>query len=294
MSFHSTSSATATIEGNGMEITEFLKYGFVQRALLAGCFIALLCSSLGVFLVLRRFSLIGDGLAHATFGSVAIALLLRMSPVYVSIPIVMVCALGILRLTQKFRLYGDAAIGVVSSLGIAVGVIISSAAGGFNVDLFSYLFGSILSISLSEVALAIVLSVLVLVALLFLYQDLLAITFDEESAKAAGVRTDRINALFVLLTAVTVVLSMKVVGIMLISALLILPAVTALQLSGSFRSTIVLASMAAVASVVSGILISFYVDLPTGATIVLVNFFFFLLALSLRKIVKSADGAHRT
>ncbi len=270
-----------------MEIAQFLQYGFVQRALLAGCFIALLCSCLGVFLVLRRFSLIGDGLAHATFGSVAIALLLRMSPVYVSIPIVMVCALGILRLTQKFRLYGDAAIGVVSSLGIAAGVIISSAAGGFNVDLFSYLFGSILSIGLSEVILSIGLSVLVLLALRYLYQDLLAITFDEEAAKASGVPVGRINALFVLLTAVTVVLSMKVVGIMLISALLILPAVTALQMSRSFRSTIALASVAAVASVIAGILISFYVDLPTGATIVLVNFAFFMLALFFRRVVKS-------
>ena len=271
-----------------MEIISFLEYGFVQRALLAGCFIALLCSSLGVFLVLRRFSLIGDGLAHATFGSVALALLLRMSPIYVSIPIVMVCALGILRLTERFRVYGDAAIGVVSSLGIAMGVIISSLAGGFNVDLFSYLFGSILSIGMSEVVISAVLSVVVLFTLFFFYHDLLAITFDEESAKATGVNAGRINSLFVILTAVTVVLSMKVVGIMLISALLILPAVTALQLSRSFRSTIAIAALAAVTSVVSGIFISFYADLPTGATIVMVNFIFFLLGLLYRRVTKTS------
>jgi zinc transport system permease protein len=269
-----------------MEIVEFLKYGFVQRALLAGCFIALLCSNLGVFLVLRRFSLIGDGLAHATFGSVAIALLLRMSPIYVSIPIVMVCALGILRLTERFRVYGDAAIGVVSSLGIAVGVLISSIAGGFNVDLFSYLFGSILSIGVSEVVISAVLSVVVLFVLSFFYHDLLSITFDEETAKASGVNAGRINSLFVLLTAVTVVLSMKVVGIMLISALLILPAVTALQLSKSFRSTMVIASLSAVTSVISGIVISFYADLPTGATIVMANFSFFILGLLYRWVTR--------
>jgi zinc transport system permease protein len=269
-----------------MEIAEFLKYGFVQRALLAGCFIALLCSSLGVFLVLRRFSLIGDGLAHATFGSVAISLLFQMSPIYFSIPIVMVCSLGILRLTEKFRLYGDAAIGVVSSLGIALGIIISSLAGGFNVDLFSYLFGSILSIGTAEVVTSAVLSVVVLLTLSFYYHDLLAITFDEEAAKASGINTGRINSLFVLLTAVTVVLSMKVVGIMLISALLILPAVTALQLSKSFRSTMVIAALSAVTSVISGIVISFYADLPTGATIVIVNFSFFIFSILYRQVVK--------
>ncbi len=274
-----TSSATATIEIREMELADFLKYGFVQKALIAGSFIALLCSTLGVFLVLRRFSLIGDGLAHATFGSAAIALLLRTSPLYVAIPIVMACALGIQKLTERFRLYGDAAIGVVSSLGIAAGVLISSMAGGFNVDLFSFLFGSILSISTAEVAISIGLSLIVLFLVFFFYHDLLSITFDEEAAKASGVNTALINSLFVLLTAVTVVLSMKVVGIMLISALLILPAVTALQLSRSFRSTMVLAALAAIVSVVAGILVSFYFDLPTGATIVVVNFVFFILGL---------------
>lgn len=273
---------------NEMDLLEFLKYGFVQRALIAGSFIALLCSTLGVFLVLRRFSLIGDGLAHATFGSVAVALLLRVSPLYVSIPLVMVCALGILRLTVTYRLYGDAAIGVVSSLGIAAGVIIASLAGGFNVDLFSYLFGSILSISLTEVVLSIALSVAVLFVLFFFYHDLLSLTFDEEISKVSGVKADRINTLFVLLTALTVVLSMKVVGIMLISALLILPGVTALQVSRSFRSTIAVASGVSVVSVVLGILVSFYLDLPTGATIVVVNFLFFSLGLFYKKVATSA------
>jgi zinc transport system permease protein len=272
-----------------MESVEFLRYGFMQRALLAGCSIALLCSSLGVFLVLRRFSLIGDGLAHATFGSVAVALLLQVSPIYFSIPIVMVCSLGILRLTEKFRLYGDAAIGVVSSLGIALGVIISSLAGGFNVDLFSYLFGSILSVGMTEVVACAVLSGVVLSTLTFYYHDLLSVTFDEESAMASGINAHRINVLFVLLTAVTVVLTMKVVGILLISALLILPAVTALQLSRSFRSMMVIAAFAAVASVFSGIVFSFYADLPTGATIVIVNFIFFSISLVYRRIRRRSD-----
>lgn len=271
-----------------MDITEFLKYGFVQRALIAGSFIALLCSTLGVFLVLRRLSLIGDGLAHATFGSVAVAMLFKMSPLYVSIPIVMICAVGILRLTEKFRVYGDAAIGVVSSLGIAAGVMISSVAGGFNVDLFSYLFGSILSISLTEVYISVGLSAVVLFVLSFFYHDLLSITFDEEASKVSGVKTEWMNTLFVLLTALTVVLSMKVVGIMLISALLILPAVTALQVSKSFRSTIAIAALVSVVSVISGTLISFSLDLPTGASIVIVNFVLFSMGLLYKRAAGSS------
>lgn len=269
-----------------MDLAEFLTLGFVQRALVAGSFIALLCSTLGVFLVLRRLSLIGDGLAHATFGSVALALFLGVAPLYVSIPVVMLCALGILKLTERFRLYGDAAIGVISSLGIAGGVILSSLAGGFNVDLFSYLFGSILSINQAEVAMSVGLAVAAIIMLSLFYHDLVSITFDEESARASGVPTALINTLFVLLTAVTVVLSMKVVGIMLISALLILPAVTALQFARSFRATMVVAGLAAVLSVLSGILISFYLDLPTGATIILVNFVFFSLGLYYRRITR--------
>ncbi|MGZ3579608.1 MAG: metal ABC transporter permease [Syntrophales bacterium] len=270
-----------------MELTEFFRYGFLQRALIAGSFIGILCSTLGVFLVLRRFSLIGDGLAHATFGSVALALLLKMSPLYVSIPIVMICSVGILRLTDRARLYGDAAIGIVSSLGIAAGVMLSSIAGGFNIDLFSYLFGSILSISETEVFISIGLSVFVILMIIFYYNELMSITFDEDSAKASGIKTESINTMFVLLTAVTVVLSMKVVGIMLISALLIFPTVTALQIARSFKAVMLIASLSAMISVVSGIVVSFSLDLPTGATIVLINFIFFLTGLTYRKIIKT-------
>ena len=269
-----------------MELTEFFRYGFLQRALIAGSFIGILCSTLGVFLVLRRFSLIGDGLAHATFGSVALALLLKMSPLYVSIPIVMVCSVGILRLTERARLYGDAAIGVVSSLGIAVGVMLSSIASGFNIDLFSYLFGSILSISEAEVFISVILSVLVILMIVFYYNELLSITFDEDSAKSSGINTQSINTLFVLLTAVTVVLSMKVVGIMLISALLIFPAVTALQIARSFKAVMLTASLSALVSVISGIVASFFLDVPTGATIVLINFIFFLASLTYKRIMR--------
>jgi len=259
-----------------MELNDFLGYGFVQRALIAGSLIAILCSTLGVFLVLRRLSLIGDGLAHATFGSVALALLLKTSPLYISLPLVMACSLGILRLTERAGIYGDAAIGIVSSLGIAGGILLSSIAGGFNVDLFSFLFGSILSISETEVIISTGLSILVILVITLFYNELLSITFDEDSAKASGINTRFINTLFVLLTAVTVVLSMKVVGIMLISALMIFPAVTALQIAKSFKAVMIIALFSAIISVVSGIILSFFLDLPTGATIVVINFMLFI------------------
>ena len=261
-----------------MNMLDFLSHGFVQKALIAGSFIAVLCSTLGVFLVLRRLSLIGDGLAHVTFGSIAVGLLFKSSPVYVAVPIVMLSSLGILKLIEKARLYGDAAIGIVSSLGIAAGVLMASIAGGFNVDLFSYLFGNILSISIEEVIASIVLSIILITVILLFYQELLSVTFDEESAKASGVNTKRINSILVLLTALTVVLAMKMVGIMLVSALLIIPSVTALQMARSFRSTMFIASITGVLSVVLGICISFAADLPTGATIVLLNILFFICA----------------
>jgi zinc transport system permease protein len=262
-----------------MNIIEYLQYGFIQRALLAGCFVALLCSVLGVLLVLRRLSLIGDGLAHVTFGSVALGLVFKVYPLYISIPVVMLSSLGILKLMEKARIYGDAAIGVVSALGIAGGVILASVAGGFNVDLFSYLFGNILAISDAEVVISIVLSLAVLLLIYVYYHQIFSITFDEEFAGASGIDTKKINAMLVLLAAVTVVLAMNVVGIMLVSALLILPAVTALQLARGFRNTLVIAGLTAVCSVVAGIFSSLIMNLPTGAAIVMVNLLFFLVAL---------------
>jgi zinc transport system permease protein len=269
----------------GMELIDFLSYSFIQRGLIAGSFIALLCASLGVLLVLRRLSLIGDGLAHVTFGSVALGLFLRLSPLYVSIPVVMVSALGILKLTEKARVYGDAAIGMVSAIGIAAGVLIANLAGGFNVDLFSYLFGNILAISTLDVFISITLSLVVLGVITLFYHELFSVSFDEEFAETTGIDTEKINVMLVLLTAVTVVLAMKVVGIMLTSALLIIPAITAFQIARGFRNSMIVASIVAMLSVIGGISFSFFLNLPTGSTIVVVNFAFFLVALIWNKFV---------
>jgi zinc transport system permease protein len=273
-----------------MGIGEILSYGFIQRALIAGTLVAVLCSVLGVFLVLRRLSLIGDGLAHVTFGSVALSLIMGVNPVFVTvaaIPLVMLSSLGILKLTEKARIYGDAAIGIVSSLGIAGGIVLASVAGGFNVDLFSYLFGNILAVGNTDMIIAAILFAVVLLAVVFFYRDLFAITFDEDLAKCSGIRTTSINTVLVLMTALTVVLAMKVVGIMLISALLILPAVSALQIARSFKATIIASCCFATISVIIGIFGSFILNLPTGGFIVLVNFILFLLAFAWKFLRKS-------
>ena len=183
-----------------MEILGFLSHGFIQKALLAGSFIAISCSTLGVFLVLRRLSLIGDGLAHVTFGGVAMGMLFGVLPLYAAIPVVMASSIAILKLVERARLFGDAAIGMVSSLGIAGGIILASVAGGFNIDLFSYLFGNILAISGSEVITSMGVSMGVIVMVLLLFHELFSLTFDEESARASGIKTGRINMILVLLT----------------------------------------------------------------------------------------------
>jgi zinc transport system permease protein len=269
-----------------MDILEFLSYGFIRRALVAGSLVSIICAVLGVILVLRRLSLIGDGLSHVTFGGVALAMVLNLYPLAVSIPVVMVSALGILRMTQRAGIYGDAAIGVVSSVGIACGILLAGVAGGFNVDLFSYLFGSILSISVTEVATAVVISLAVLATVYAHFDEIFSITFDEEFAKASGIPVDRINTLLMMLTAVTVVLAMKVVGIMLTSALLVLPAVTAFQNARGFRNAMAIAAVSSLLSLVSGIFVSFSLDLPAGATIVVINFIFFAFSFLLRRMAR--------
>ena len=259
---------------NNMNLLEILSYGFIQRALLAGTLIALLCSVLGVFLVLRRMSLIGDGLAHVTFGSAAIALALKLhsaSALLVSLPVVLLSSLGILKLTEKARLSGDTAIGIVSAVGISAGIILASVGGGYNVDLLSYLFGNILSITTEEVFIAAGLFCIVMILLLLFYQELLAVTLSEELARVSGIRTNLISAVLVLLTALSVVLAMKLVGIMLISSLLILPAASALQLARSFKTCVWMSAVQGCSSVIAGIFVSFVTNLPTSATVVLLN-----------------------
>jgi len=271
---------------------DMFSYGFMQRALLAGSLIGVLCAVLGVFLVLRRLSLIGDGLAHITFGSVALALFAGLqgaAMLLVSLPVVVLASLGILKLAHKARLGGDAAIGIVSSLGIALGVMLAVLGRGYGVDLFSYLFGSILAISRTELLVAAGLFLTVLALLWLYYHDLVALSFNEELASVGGIKSRFLNGLLAVLTALTVVLAMKLVGVMLISALLILPASTALQVARGFRVTVLLSVVSALVAVVGGIVLSFMLNLPSGATIILLAFGLFGLAFFYRRLIQTSD-----
>ena len=259
-------------------------YDFIRKALLVGVLIAICCSFLGIFLVLKKYSMIGDGLAHVSFATVAIALLLSASPLPVSIPLVILASLAILKLADSAELHGDAAIGLVSSFAVAAGVVIASLANGFNVDLMSYLFGSILVIRDADVTLSIVLALLVIVAVLAFFNPLFAASYDEEFAQVSGIRVKRGNQLIAVLTAITIALGIRVVGTMLISSLIIFPTVTALQISRSFKGTIALSTLVSVSCVLIGIFLSFLFDLPTGGTIVMLNALCFGIFFGIRRI----------
>lgn len=262
-----------------MMTSNLLEFAFIQRAYIAGGFIGILCAILGLFLLLRRLSLIGDGLSHVSFGAIALGLLFGIYPFYVAIPVAIAASLLILRLTQRGRLYGDAAIGIVSAVGVAIGVVFASLSHGLNVDLFAYLFGSILAISTAEVIVSVGLSLIIIIVIALFYNDLFSITFDEQYARITGINTEILNTFLTTLAAITVVLAIKVVGVLLASALLILPAATALQIAKGFRGAMFISALVAIASVLAGITIAFYADMPAGATVVLFNTAIFALAL---------------
>ncbi len=265
-------------------ISEFLSYGFVQRGLVAGSLVALVCALLGVFLVLKRLSLIGDGLSHVCLTGVALGLLTNTSPLYMSMPVVLLASLGILQIMEKIKVYGDAAIGIVSAAGLAVGILLTALAGGFNADLFGFLFGSILTVARTEVFACALLFVALVGFLLFFYRDLLAASFDEAFARTRGVAVKRLQTGLILFTSLAIVLALKVVGIFLVSALIVLPPVTALLLARTFKQVLCIACMAGLVSVWGGVYLSFLFNIPSGATIILLNVGFLLLAYGWSKL----------
>ncbi len=261
-----------------------LSYGFLQRALLAGVLIGVACAVLGVFLVLRRDAMVGHGLSHVTFAGVALGLFLKVVPLAAALVVAVVAALGLMKLREKAGLYGDTALGIISSTGLAVGILLATLGHSFNVSLFSYLFGEILAIQDLEVVLTLILAILVVAAVLINYRKLLFMTFDPESARASGIRTGRLETLLAVLTAVTIVLGIRVVGILLVSALLVVPAAAGLQLARDFRRALGLAVASSLVSVVGGILAAFLFDLPASAAIVLLSFVLFGFAFLARRL----------
>jgi zinc transport system permease protein len=252
-----------------------MHFGFLQRALVAGVFIGVACAVLGVFLVLRKDAMIGDGLSHVAFAGVALGLVLNVLPLAAALAVSVAGAFGIMRLKTIAGLHGDTAIGIFSSLGMAVGILLATMAGDFNVDLLSYLFGEVLAIEPFEVWLSLALAGLIIATVAANYSKLMFMTFDRETARVSGVAVGRLDGLLTVLTAVTVVLGMRVVGILLVAALVVIPAAAGLQVAGSFRKAIVISSAVSTASVVMGLVLALFLDIPASAAIVIVAFLVF-------------------
>lgn len=252
-------------------ILDILGYGFIQKGIIAGVAIAIICSVMGTFLVLRRYALFGDALSHMAFGGISVGMLVGVYPLWTAFAVSVLGALGITKLRKSTKISGDAAIAVLLVSGFGIGVLLISATGGFKVDLFSFLFGSILLISLDDTLLIIGISAGVIATLAALRKPLLHLTFDEEQAKVSGLNVDRLNYVFVVLASVTVITSMRLVGILLISALIVLPNITSMMFGKGFRHTVILSVSISVFSVVSGIILSYYLDLAPSGTIVMIS-----------------------
>lgn len=249
----------------------FVAHSFMLRALVVGVLISLCCALLGVSLVLKRFSMIGDGLSHVGFGALAIACAANVAPLYFSIPIVLAAAFLLLMMSEKGKIKGDAAIALISTGALAVGVMVTSMTSGMNVDIYNYMFGSILAMSNGDVILSVVLSVIVIVLFLAFYDEIFAVTFDETFAKATGTKVSAYNFLIAGLTAVTIVVGMRMMGALLISSLIIFPTVTAMRLCKSFRRVVLTSVGVSVLCFLVGLAVSVRFEAPTGASVVCVN-----------------------
>jgi len=269
---------------------EILTYGFMQKALVSGIAIALMCSVVGLFLVLRRHSLFGDALAHSAFGGIAAGLYLGIYPLWTAFVVSISSALVLAKIKQKFDISGDATVAMLLSSGLAMGVILISIARGFTVDIFSFLFGSILLVSLQNTLLILGICASILIIILLLDRQLMHTTFNEEQAQVSGIPVGRLNYLFVVIAAITVVSSMQLVGILLTSSLIVIPNVTAILFSRGFKQTIILSMSFAVSSAIIGILTSYVFNVAPGGMIVFISIIVFGVSLGLKSLRKSRFG----
>lgn len=265
-------------------LSEIFSYTFITRALIVGTLVSLCASLLGVSLVLKRFSMIGDGLSHVGFGALAIAAALNWAPMWFAIPVCIIAAFLLLRLSESARIKGDAAIAMVSSGALALGVMVISRSTGMSTDVYNYMFGSILSLSADDAVLSIILSVCVLALFVLFYPRLFAITFDETFSQATGTRTGIYNSALAVLTAVTVVIGMRMMGAMLISSLIIFPALTSMRACRRFKSVTICAAVVSVVCFLIGMFISIIWETPSGASVVCTDIAAFLIFYIIGKI----------
>lgn len=267
-------------------VLDVLAHGFIQKALISGIAVATICSFMGTFLVLRRYALFGDGTAHVAFGGIAIGMASGIFPIWTAYLTAILGGLGLQKLRQSTKMSGDAGVAIILVGGLSVGVLVISATGGFSVDLFSFLFGSILLISAEETIIICSFSAGIVITLVALRNQFLHLTFNEAQAKLAGLNVTLLNYVFVVLAAITVVTSMRLVGILLISALVVIPSITATTLGKSFWRTILLSITFSISSVVVGVFLSYYLDLAPSGTIVVISLTIFVSVMLIRKIIQ--------
>ncbi|NMC64850.1 MAG: metal ABC transporter permease [Acidobacteria bacterium] len=265
-------------------LSSVLTSGFFWRAILAGSFLAIACGLLGVFLVWRQEAMITHGLSHVAFAGIALGLVLNFLPLIVSLIVCVLGSLYILKLKRQTKLPGETALAILSSAGMALAIFLVSLRMNFGVELMGYLFGDILAISPVEVWLSIVLALMVTVLILINYHQLLYMTFDRETALVAGVKADRLDKILVMLMAITVVLGLRIVGLLLVSALTVVPAASALQLARSFRQALILSTIFSLISILAGIALAYLVNLPASASIVFLSLIIFLATLGGKRL----------
>lgn len=264
-------------------IIQMFSYPFMVRALVVGSLIALCAAMLGVTLVLKRYSMIGDGLSHVGFGALAIATAMNAAPLAVAVPVVVAAAFFLLRLRETSHVKGDSAIALISTGALAVGVTVVSMTTGMNTDVYNYLFGSILSMTGSDVWITAAVSVTVLMLFIFFYHRIFAVTFDESFTRATGIPTGMYDSLIAILTALVIVIGMRMMGSLLISSLIVFPAMTSMRLCRTFRSVMISAGAVSVVCLVLGLVISYLYATPTGASIVLCNMAAFFIYAAVAK-----------
>jgi zinc transport system permease protein len=259
----------------------------MQRAILSGVAVAVMCSVVGLFLVLRRQSLFGDALSHAAFGGIAVGLLTSIYPIWTALVISVLSSLGVTKLRQSTKIPPDAAVAVMLSSGLAIGIVLIGLAGGFSLDLESFLFGSILLTSLQDQIMILLLAAAVMIIIVKLYRQLVYITFDENQAKVSGINVTALNYLFIGLTSLAVIASLRLVGVLLISSLIVIPNITAMMFGKGFKKTIMISIIVGVSSVLGGIVISYIMNLAPGGTIVILSIAILLGTIGAKSIAKS-------
>ncbi|MCA1039100.1 metal ABC transporter permease [Bacillus infantis] len=283
-------------------ISAILEYEFLQNAFLTGIIIGIIAPVLGVFIVVRRLSLIADALSHVTLAGIAASLLLEkkfiafsgLNPMYMGMLFSVAGSLFIEKLRAVYKHYQELAIPIILSGGIGIGVIFISLADGFNTDLFSYLFGSVSAVSRTDLWIILIISAIVAILIVLLYKELFLLSFDEEHAKASGIAAKSVHFIFIVMVALVIAASMRIVGILLVSSLMTLPVAASIRIAKGFKQTILFSVIFGEISVLGGLSVSYYLDLAPGGTIVMISVLILVLTILIKSLfLKFASGAEK-